>query len=408
MASATFQTVTPTSELPDFLRTTWKFSQLDLGNARRKNKLRDWTVSSLAETYIKAHLATYEKLLREGEEVENVQDQAPSLAKLSAGKIIGVLEASDNIKTDVSTIAKSLNTITLRQVLEDPRTSYLTLRSFLNLPQGFGPANAAEATKEMIDIDEAVLRNERYIRSRGLEANKDNKGLVNLDDAHVLFNIPSSNDRQQPLTITRRDPPKGGFECFNQRRERTISFQPSNKAFSDTFDRITGNILKGLNWDNVFVAGGIVLATLLHPTMKDGSTKLKDTDKRIQDGDIDLYIYGLGPLEATEKVKEIYEVWRSNLPANNQQKLVVKNSKTINFLADYPNRRVQIILKITSSPTQILLNFDLDICAMGFNGKEVLMLPRCARALETGYNIFTMVSTMQDKVQNFINDIELL
>lgn len=37
----------------------------------------------------------------------------------------------------------------------------------------------------------------------------------------------------------------------------------------------------------------------------------------------------------------------------------------------------------------MLLNFDLDPCAIGFNGKEVLMLPRCARALETGYSVFT-------------------
>lgn len=50
---------------------------------------------------------------------------------------------------------------------------------------------------------------------------------------------------------------------------------------------------------------------------------------------------------------------------------------------------MQIVLKWVASPTEVLLNFDLDPCAIGFNGKDVFMLPRCARALETGYSVFT-------------------
>ena len=68
----------------------------------------------------------------------------------------------------------------------------------------------------------------------------------------------------------------------------------------------------------------------------------------------------------------------------------MKNAKTINLLTSYPNRRIQIVLKLLSSPTDILLNFDLDACAIGFDGSHVLMLPRCARAIETGYSVFTM------------------
>jgi len=45
---------------------------------------------------------------------------------------------------------------------------------------------------------------------------------------------------------------------------------------------------------------------------------------------------------------------------------------------------------MAKSEAEVLLNFDLDPCAMCWNGKEVRMLPRCARALETGYTAFTM------------------
>ncbi|KAF9029392.1 hypothetical protein BDP27DRAFT_1349689 [Rhodocollybia butyracea] len=56
----------------------------------------------------------------------------------------------------------------------------------------------------------------------------------------------------------------------------------------------------------------------------------------------------------------------------------------------WPKRRVQIVLKLVKSPREVLLNFDLDVCATGWDGTEVWMLPRFVRALETGTNVFTM------------------
>jgi hypothetical protein len=87
--------------------------------------------------------------------------------------------------------------------------------------------------------------------------------------------------------------------------------------------------------------------------------------------------------------------------------LAVRNSKTITFYADYPMRRIQIVLKLAKTPRDVLLNFDLDICAMGWDGSNVWMLPRAARAIEStwfcvfnlsvlttqrtaGFNTFTM------------------
>ena len=72
------------------------------------------------------------------------------------------------------------------------------------------------------------------------------------------------------------------------------------------------------------------------------------------------------------------------------ERIVVKNARTITFLTKYPNRRIQIILKLVPSPTDILLSFDLDACALGFDGSKILMLPRFVRALETASSMFTM------------------
>lgn len=370
--------------LPPFLTNAWRFDQNDFCLTANEDQLDNWTVSSLAEAHLKAQLRNYETMMEEQQLLNRNYIKAPSLTTLSAGKIIEVLEGTDNLTADVRTIAKSLTSTTLRQVLEDPRTSYTVLRTFLSLPPSYGPANAAETARTLVDIDEAIIANERYIRSRDTEENKGGKGLVSLDHASMLFGTAPSADIDHPLTIRRKEPPKGGLEFLDENRPRSLQIQPNSKVFAKAFDRITRSILHGLDWSNIFIAGGIALTTLLHTDQFD------DDRKEVKESDIDVYIYGLGPKEANNKVKHIYEVWSSNLPADNKQRMVVKNSKTINLLADYPNRRIQIVLKLVQSPTNVLLNFDLDACALGFNGKEVLMLPRCARAIETGYSTFTM------------------
>ncbi|KAJ6532756.1 hypothetical protein DFH09DRAFT_133862 [Mycena vulgaris] len=105
--------------------------------------------------------------------------------------------------------------------------------------------------------------------------------------------------------------------------------------------------------------------------------------------DIDIYVYGLTPGEANEKIKHLFDTFRANLPAG-APTLVVRNCTTITFYARYPLRRIQIVLKLAESPKSVLLNFDLDVCAMGWDGTTLWMLPRAARALETGRGVFTM------------------
>ncbi|KAH0547746.1 hypothetical protein FGG08_000003 [Glutinoglossum americanum] len=382
-------------DLPPFLANAWRFHQDDcLSEFRKFMTESQWTSSELSEAHLSNQVKAYKLRLEEQELSYRSHGRASagtgaaSLLSSSAAQLIELLQSSDNFLLDVETLAKNLNSPTLLVVLRDPRLPYIALRSFMNLPANYGPASAAEVARSNIDIDEAILANESYIRSRGVERNKDGVGLVRLSDAEVILG-PSTvelDGDSQMLTrlIVRKDPPKGGFNFFDAKRPRLLRLQPSTEAFISTFHRITRGILEGLNWSNVFVAGGMILTTLLHVD------PAKDDDKNVNDCDIDLYIYGLTPSEATEKVKEIYEVWARNLPPSGHQNLVIKNAKTITFLSDYPNRRIQVVLKSLASPTAALLNFDLDACAMGFDGTDVLMLPRCARALETGYSTFTM------------------
>lgn len=360
------------ASLPPYLLDTWRLRHGDLQQGLNEEQFNGWTASSLAEAYIKFQLKKYRTASNE----QTVAGCLPSLSSVTVGSILEELKVSDDTAAAIKTIAESLKSTILKQLLYDQRTPYQILRQFSALSQFF-----TQEGRTLVDIDEAVLRNERYVRSQ--RSNKqDCECLVSLEELCGILSETPQDDT--PLIFRRKDPPKGGLEVLDELRKRELSIQPSSAAFSQTFDRITRGILNGLDWSNVLVAGGIVLTTLLH------TDPSEDDNTSVKDPDINLYIYGLGPEDAKCKLREIHDTWARNLPATAVQRLVVKTAKTINLFSSYPNRRVQIVLKLLRSPTEILLNFDLDACAIGFDGSQVLMLPRCARAIETGYSVFTM------------------
>ena len=381
------------TKLPPYLFDAWRLQHGAEQQAKKRKDLDGWTVSALAESHMKLQIDNHNATLS-----NEASDSAPSLSSIAVGRVLDVLASSGDLTTDVKTIADSLSSITLRQLLNDPRTTYQVLRRFLTLPQ-----TLVSGGRRIVDVDEAILSNERYIRSQVRGATQNDRYLVSLENLCAIlrpdFGSKSQDEEHGPrrskrakkdqqgsvdkLTFTRADPPKGGLQVLDEVRKRNMIIQASDVSFTRTFERITKGILRGLNWSNVLLAGGMALTTLIHI---DSS---KDDDWRISEPDLDLYIYGLGPEDANRKVEEIHDIWVNNLPATSQ-KLVVKNAKTINLLASYPNRRIQIVLKLLPSPTDVLLNFDLDACAIGFDGSHAFMLPRCARAIETGYSIFTM------------------
>ena len=222
-----------------------------------------------------------------------------------------------------------------------------------------------------IDLDEWILQNERSLRDD--QGARWTMGLVRWS-THCDIVFPDSKLTPSSRIITRSL--VSGYTFLDDMRPDSIQVQPSVNAFKEAFYTITGGVLEGLDWSNVIVAGGIVLGGLSCVDLSQA--------ERYKSSDIDIYIYGLGPREANAKIDEIFQVWKSNLPKDAEdQVLVVRNSRTITFFSKYPIKRVQIVLKLVSSPREVLLNFDLDVCSMAWDGSELWLLPRAARALES-------------------------
>lgn len=185
-----------------------------------------------------------------------------------------------------------------------------------------------------------------------------------------------------------------GYSVLSTKRTLAVYLQPSLDAFKVRWDAMTGGLLKGLDWTNLFVAGGIVLGALLTPELPSEHAEFPQVNKADEwsSSDIDMYIYGLSPPEANAKIRHIAETYQKNIPQG-APFLVVRNSQTITIYSEWPRRRLQIVLKLIGSPRDVLLNFDLDICACGWDGSELWMLPRCARALESMRFLTTVALT---------------
>ncbi len=332
-----------------------------------------WVGPSLAEDYVKSQLNRHRAALHG----QNSKHTIPSLLSCAVGSILHSLESSEDLLAEVEEVYRRYEPLHLRKILDDPRVSYQILRTFSRHPEF--TTIAQNGIRTVVDIDEAVFRNERYVRTL-TAIDQRNKYLVYLKD--LCSTVPFRTRGEDSITIVRKEPPKGGFETLNTKRKRGLEIRSSEASFSDAFSAITKGALCGLNWSHVIVAGGVVLSSLLR--VSDTSLELDSYKPGIS-----LYVYGLEPDAANRKIHEIHNTWASNLRPK-AQKLVVKSVRAIDLLTDCPERSIRITLRLYPSPIDVLLESDLDARAIGFDGSRVFMLPRCARAIETGYSVFTM------------------
>ncbi|MDP2435881.1 MAG: WGR domain-containing protein [archaeon] len=161
------------------------------------------------------------------------------------------------------------------------------------------------------------------------------------------------------------------------------SFAQSNlvRSFADfqtNWNSFSANLFAGADWSNMFAAGGSVLAcaTGAGPSQRGH--------------DIDLFFYGLSPADADRKLDQLYEVIKGNLaklPNNVCPDPIARTKNAITILGCPPAPHVQIILRLYSCPTEVLVGFDIDSCCFGFDGTRTYCLPRAARALKYHINV---------------------
>ena len=145
-----------------------------------------------------------------------------------------------------------------------------------------------------------------------------------------------------------------------------------------------------MNWDNILVAGGCILGCLQPHEAKTPKEKRNYFHKNAyKNSDIDVFIYGLNAAQANQKMIEIYQTICDSLPGG-EEVICFRSQHAVSIISKFPFRHIQIILRLYKSPAEILMGFDVDACAIGYNGKSVLMTPRAHHAMTYQLNTVDM------------------
>lgn len=158
-----------------------------------------------------------------------------------------------------------------------------------------------------------VLRNEIFLRSlpRHAAACPTWKyGLIPIGHFGTIFSNSERLEKDSDAIGLKVHRPAlkelSGYPILHQKRADAVYIQPTLESFNATWEKMTDNALQGLDWSNLFVAGGLVLETLLCPPIPLDHTEFSKSNHMEQwlSSDIDLYIYALGPNEANAKISQ--------------------------------------------------------------------------------------------------------
>ncbi|KAK6354803.1 hypothetical protein TWF696_003936 [Orbilia brochopaga] len=148
--------------------------------------------------------------------------------------------------------------------------------------------------------------------------------------------------------------------------------------FKKNFAVFSEGALHNLDWTGVVAAGSSVLTPILPVPEKDRQTKraLRDYyhERLAPTSDIDLFIYGTKDEEvAIKRMESIEATIRDNLLWETTS---IRTKNTITIVSQYPNRHVQIVLRLYASISEILTGFDVNCACVAYDGKQVYANPR--------------------------------
>eukprot|EP01113_Clastostelium_recurvatum_P045547 TRINITY_DN7836_c0_g1_i1.p1 TRINITY_DN7836_c0_g1~~TRINITY_DN7836_c0_g1_i1.p1 ORF type:complete len:668 (+),score=164.58 TRINITY_DN7836_c0_g1_i1:112-2004(+) len=157
----------------------------------------------------------------------------------------------------------------------------------------------------------------------------------------------------------------------------------THEEFINNFNVFSSRQLTGLDWNNVFVAGGSVLAALMPPPSGLDIWEYFHAFA-FRASDIDIFIYGLTIEEANRKLVDIFNQIQKHTPS---PLVAFRTAHCITLVSAFPYRHIQLILRLYQSPAEILAGFDVDCCSVGFDGLRVWSTSRAARSLKLQYNL---------------------
>ena len=276
--------------------------------------------------------------------------------------------------------------------------------SLLSVKDFVDRAKVIEDLKDLESLRKDSIETENFYREL-FARKRENWEVPELDDNfHYLIDVFSNGASERSSTEV--------FKCFPKFKEDDVprvfplktrleagelGIVPCLQEFHQSWNILTEDCLRFLDWTNVLAAGGAVagcLAPLPERILNVKGFGPQRTARRkyfhdeyLPGSDIDLFLYGIDEQQAKEKLLEIYDAVQAASPFPVR---AFRSTHAITLVSQYPFRHVQIILRIYNSASEVLCGFDVDSCAVGYNGSKVVVPPRTAMAIMTQSNTVDM------------------
>ncbi|KAL7278324.1 hypothetical protein ACG7TL_008300 [Trametes sanguinea] len=264
------------------------------------------------------------------------------------------------------------------------------LSRIAQLSQGPGTTEALlRALQPSLD-DEAALR-------KLFAADKDH---VRLSDPYVglvdIFDAPEDIRTTRARVVSSEDDLTAQYILPLSEKERRKDGDPAMVSSLEEFKKnwtifSEGSLSQLTDWSNVVVAGGSVQACLT-PIPESAKVSKRAMRKYFHNtafptSDVDVFLYDLTTEQAEAKMQAIYEAVRDSVPWD---VTCVRTKHTVSIHSQYPYRSVQIVLRLYSSPAEILAGFDVDAPCCLYDGERVWANPRAIVAMMRQCNTVDM------------------
>ena len=172
-----------------------------------------------------------------------------------------------------------------------------------------------------------------------------------------------------------------------QEDRRRKDGEPSMVTSLDEFKKnwaifTEGSLSQLVDWSNVIAVGGAVQACLA-PVPASATVSKRALRKHFHNNafptsDVDLFMYGLSPEQAEAKMQVIYEAVRDSVPWD---VTCVRTRNTVSIHSQFPYRTVQMVLRLYSSPAEMMAGADIDVASCAWDGERVWATPRALVAM---------------------------
>lgn len=166
------------------------------------------------------------------------------------------------------------------------------------------------------------------------------------------------------------------------------------RNFNTEFPNVLHRVSDFLRSEPVIIAGGSVLRALT------SSKRIRTASWYGKNSDIDIFLHCREPCEAYQIAERIFDP----IAADNERWAIVRgggvitmNNWTSGVWTSSVDLKVQIVLRLYDSPSEILFGFDCDVCCCGYDGKQLWVTPRCLHAFGTGVSILDPIHAWPNK-----------